>query len=671
MSGSNEKRFYSKMVLSILLALLVALSLGNVQTVISAPPNLNVSIDRATLTAGTNNQLYLTVKNVGDTTALQIWVSLSLPASATGGALMILNGSDGRWYIDSLASSESQSIPVTIYVSPSAAGSAYQLTVTLSYQYYGSRTETRVIGVYVPPLEVQGAVLSASINPYEVIFGKNNDLILKIKNVGDAEAKQVSVAITMPGAASGASPLSLIGSDGRWNLESIGPGEEATIPITLYALASSAGQTYQLPVTLSYSDYIRSKSETRYLTVVVPFSTSPSVNFEVGVTPQDLKAGEVNKLRIQLYNKGDSDASYVQVVLNMPPSTAAGLPLVLQGSDGRWLIDKIASGGAVTLEAEVYVSPSASGVAYQSSLTMSYYDSLSRSRQETRYISLNVPAVYSPLAVIDVSVNKNELRSGEVNELNLTIKNEGDGAASSLAVSLSIPGSQSLTTSMALLESDGIWYLGELPPGESVVIPLKIFVSPTASGTLTTFTVSTSYTDTNLRSRQQVNYLGMIVRGVVDLVVLDTSTFPSQITLGKPFSITVSLINLGTTTAQSVLVSPSANQGLQPAGYDKVFLGDLAVNVPSSFTLTYSATNITTGKYVLNLEYTYRDNLGQKLKGMLNVPLNIIVATTNATSTSAPSGITSAGVFSPTYIAVVLVVVAIAAAFVYFRKRRS
>ncbi len=671
MSNSNEKRFNSKTVLSILLALLVSLSLSNVQAVISAPPNLNVSIDRATLTAGTNNRLYLTVKNVGDTTALQIWVSLSLPASATGGALMILNGSDGRWYIDSLASSESQSIPVTIYVSPSAAGSAYQLTVTLSYQYYGSRTETRFIGVYVPPLEVQGALLSASIYPYEVVFGKNNDLLLKIKNVGDADAKQVSVAITMPGAASGASPLSLIGSDGKWNLESIGPGEEATIPLTLYTSASSAGQTYQLPVTLSYSDYIRSKSETRYLTVVVPFSTSPSVNFEVGVTPQDLKAGEVNKLRIQLYNKGDSDATYVQVVLNMPPSTATGLPLVLQGSDGRWLIDKIASGEAVTLEADVYVSPSASGVAYQSSLTMSYYDSLSRSRQDTRYISLNVPAVYSPLAVIDVSVNKNELRSGEINELDLTIKNEGDGTASSLAVSLTIPGSQSLTTSMALLGSDGSWYLGELRPGESVVMPLKIFVSPTASGTLTTFTVSTSYTDANLRGKQQVNYLGMIVRGVVDLVVLDTSTFPSQITLGKPFSITVSLINLGTTTAQSVLISPSANQGLQPAGYDKVFLGDLAVNVPSSFTLTYSATNITTGKYVLNLEYTYRDNLGQKLKGTLSVPVNIVVGTTNASSTSAPSGIAPASVFSPPYIAIVLVVVAIAAAFVYFRKRRS
>ncbi|MEM2001578.1 MAG: CARDB domain-containing protein [Candidatus Methanomethylicaceae archaeon] len=669
MSQNDEKRI--KLTTSIFCALLVILPFSNVPVVVSAPPNLNVSIDNATLTAGTNNRVYLTIKNLGDTTALQIWVSLSLPASATGGALMILNGSDGRWYIDSLASAESQSIPITIYVSPSAAGSAYQLTVTLSYQYYGSRTETRTIGVYVPPLVVQGAVLSASFSPYEVDFGKYNEVLLKIRNVGDADAKLVSVTLTMPGATSGSSPLSLIGSDGRWNFELIRPGEEVTIPLTLFASASSAGQTYQLPVSLSYSDYIRTKSETRYLTLVVPFSTSPSVNFEISVTPQDLKAGETNRLRIQLYNKGDSYASYVQVVLNMPPSTAAGLPMVLQGSDGRWLIEKIESGASATLEADVYVSPSASGVAYQASLVMTYYDSLSRSRQETRYLSLNVPAVYSPLAVIDVSINKNELRSGDVNELNLTIKNSGDGTASSLSVSLTIPGVQSVTTSMALLGSDGSWYLGELGPGESAVIPLKIFVSPSASGTLTTFTVTTSYTDANLKSKQQVNYLGMVVRGVVDLVVLDTSTFPSQITLGKPFSITVSLINLGTTTAQSVMVTPSASQGLQPAGYDKIFLGDLAVNVPSSFTLTYSATNITSGRYTLNLEYSYRDNLGQKLTGTLNVPVNIVVSATNASSTNSSAGSASVMVSSPIYIVVVLVLAVIVVGLIYFKKRRS
>ncbi|MEM4202454.1 MAG: hypothetical protein QXS54_00145, partial [Candidatus Methanomethylicaceae archaeon] len=175
MSQNDEKRI--KLTTSIFCALLVILPFSNVPVVVSAPPNLNVSIDNATLTAGTNNRVYLTIKNLGDTTALQIWVSLSLPASATGGALMILNGSDGRWYIDSLASAESQSIPITIYVSPSAAGSAYQLTVTLSYQYYGSRTETRTIGVYVPPLVVQGAVLSASFSPYEVDFGKYNEVL--------------------------------------------------------------------------------------------------------------------------------------------------------------------------------------------------------------------------------------------------------------------------------------------------------------------------------------------------------------------------------------------------------------------------------------------------------------------------------------------------------------
>ena len=667
-----ENRFPAKVILLILGFYLFMLPLGGVQLVASAPPNLSVSIDNSNLRPGTNNQAYLTVKNLGDTTAIQIWVSLSLPASASGGALMILNGSDGRWYIDSLASSESASIPLTIYVSPNAAGGIYQLTVTLNYQYYGSRTETRTIGVYVLPLEAHGAVLSISISPYELSFGRNNDLLLKIKNVGDADAKLVSVSLTMPGAASGSSLLSLIDSDGRWNFESIGVNEEVAIPLTVYTSPSSAGQTYQLTISLSYSDYIRSKSETRYLSVVVPFSTSPSVNLETSVLPQDLKAGELNRLSIQICNKGDSDASYVQIVLNMPPSTTAGLPMVLQGSDGRWLIDRIRAGETVRIEADVYVSPSASGMAYQSSLIISYYDSLSRSRQETRYISLNVPAIYSPLAVIDVSVSKSELRSGEVNEVNLTVKNVGDGDANSVAVSLAFPGAQGATTSIALLDSDGSWYLGDLRSGESVVIPLRIFVSPSASGTLTTATVTTSYVDSNLKSKQQVNYLGLIIRGVVDLVILDSSTFPSQITLGKPFSITVSLINLGTTAAQSVTILPSANQGLQPAGYDKIFLGDLAVNVPSSFTLTYSATNITTGKYVLNLGYTYRDSLGQKLTGTLNVPVNIVVSTTNATTSA--SGTSASAILplsNPLLIGVVLVAIIIVAGILYSKRRRS
>jgi hypothetical protein len=636
---------------TIFLILLIFLSL-NINIVLSySPPNLSLSFDKTILIPGKNNQLYLTIKNIGDATALQIWISISLPSSATGGTLMILNGSDGRWYIDSLASSESYSIPLNIYVSPSAAGNIYQITITLSYQYYGSKTETRSIGVYVPPLEIQGAILSLSLFPYEINFGRNNNLTLKIKNIGDADAKQVSIVLNMPGA--GMSPLSLVNSDGKWYFDTIKVNEEIEIPITIYTSVSSAGQTYQLPITISYSDYIKSKTETKYLTLIVPFSTSPLVDFEINVNPQDLNAGELNKIHIYLYNKGDSDASYVQILLNMPSG------LVLKESDGHWSIDKIKSGESVDLEVNIYVSPLASGNTYQIPIIITYYDSLLRMKQETRYISLNVPTVYSKQAVIDISLNKNELKSGEINNLNLTIKNEGNGIAKSIFISLTIP-----IQSVILLDSDGNWYIDELKPGENITIPLKLFASPSSSGLLTTFTFSISYIDTNLKSKQQVSNIGMIIRGVVNIIVLDSSVFPSQITIGKPFSITVSIINLGTTTAQSVMIYPSESNGIKPVSYDKIFLGDLSVNTPSSFTISYYATNITSGRYVLNLEYTYKDNLGQSFKGILNVPVNILIST-NTTQVKTSSE------FSFNIIYPIIIIIIVIALVVVLRKLRK
>jgi hypothetical protein len=636
---------------TIFLILLIFFSL-NINTVLSySPPNLSVSFDKTILIPGKNNQLYLTIRNIGDATALQIWISISLPSSATGGALMILNGSDGRWYIDSLASSESYSIPLNIYVSPSAAGNIYQITITLSYQYYGSKTETRSIGVYVPPLEIQGAILSLSLSPYEINFGRNNNLTLKIKNIGDADAKQVSIVLNMPGA--GMSPLSLVNSDGKWYFDTIKVNEEIEIPITIYTSVSSAGQTYQLPITISYSDYIKSKTETKYLTLIVPFSTSPLVDFEISVNPQDLNAGELNKIHIYLYNKGDSDASYVQILLNMPSG------LVLKESDGHWSIDKIKSGETIDLEVNIHVSPLASGNTYQIPIIITYYDSLLRMKQETRYISLNVPTVYSKQAVIDISLNKNELKSGEINNLNLTIKNEGNGIAKSIFISLTIP-----IQSVILLDSDGNWYIDELKPGENITIPLKLFASPSSSGLLTTFTFSISYIDTNLKSKQQVSNIGMIIRGVVNIIVLDSSVFPSQITIGKPFSITVSIINLGTTTAQSVMIYPSESNGLKPVSYDKIFLGDLSVNTPSSFTISYYATNITSGRYVLNLEYTYKDNLGQSFKGILNVPVNILIST-NTTQVKTSSE------FSFNIIYPIIIIIIVIALVVVLRKLRK
>ncbi|MBM5805431.1 MAG: hypothetical protein FJZ49_05140 [Candidatus Verstraetearchaeota archaeon] len=627
------------------------------------PPNLTITASTQTLIAGSNNQVTFTIRNIGEDTASQTFVALSLPSSATGGSLMILNGSDGKWYLDNLGSFDYYSISANIYVSPSAAGSSYQLTFTLTYNYYGAKTETRAIGVNVPSLNVTGASIAASIAPYELVLGQNNVLTLKLKNIGDADAASVTASLVMPGAATGSSPLSLINSDGRWTYNAINKNDEVSIPLTIYASPSSAGQTYQATLSLTYSDYIKARTDTKYLTLSVPFNTSPAVNFEIGLAPQDLKAGEMNTLNITINNKGDSDATYVQAVLTMPPSTATGLPMVLQDSDGRWFIDRIKAGEQITLQANVYVNPASAGIAYQSSVSLTYYDSLSRAKQDSRYFGLNVPAVYAPTAVIDVGMSKIELKSGGDNYLNLIVKNDGDGIADSLMVYLSLPAVQGAAAPLALIGSDGSWFLGSLAPGEERTIPLNIFATPTASGSVMSLTVTASYTDMNYKVKQQTNYLGVIVRGNVDLIILGTSTYPPKITPGKAFSITVNFINLGTTTAQSVIITPNGTGGVQPVSLDRVFLGDLPINVPSSFTLTYTATNVTSDTYGVSLEYSYKDSLGQNLIGYMDVPMRLTIDT-NATSGSneqgqQPSLFGAIMFFLPLVVVLVAVIVAV------------
>ena len=656
----------------LILVFLITPVLSIQPVVAGTPPNLTITASTQTLIAGSDNQVTFTIRNIGEDTATQTFASLSLPSSAAGGSLMILNGSDGKWYINNLGSFDYYSIPANIYVSPSAAGGSYQLTFTLTYNYYGAKTETRTIGLNVPSLNVTGASIAASIAPYELVLGQNNVLTLKLKNIGDADATSVTASLVMPGAATGSSPLSLINSDGRWTYNAINKNDEVSIPLTIYASPSSAGQTYQAALSLTYSDYIKARADTKYLTLSVPFNTSPAVNFEIGLAPQDLKAGETNTLNITINNKGDSDATYVQAVLTMPPSTATGLPIVLQNSDGRWLIDKIKAGEQVKLQANVYVNPASAGTAYQSSVSLTYYDSLSRAKQDTRYFGLNVPAVYAPTAVIDVGMSKTELKSGGNNYLNLTVKNDGDGVADSLAVYLSLPGVQGAAASLALIGSDGTWFLGRLAPGEERTIPLNIFATPAASGSVMSLTVTLSYTDMNYKVKQQTNYLGVIVRGNVDLVILGMSTYPPKITAGKAFSLTVDFINLGTATAQSVIVTPNGTGGVQPVSLDKVFLGDLPINVPSSFTLTYTAANVTSGTYGMSLEYSYKDSLGQKLVGYMDVPMRLTIET-NATSgsngqTQQPPLFAAIPFFLPL---VVILVVVIVAVYLYRRRRKS
>ncbi|MEM2093867.1 MAG: hypothetical protein QXI32_01050 [Candidatus Bathyarchaeia archaeon] len=515
----------------------------------STPTNLKISMEPSSLKPGKANNVLFFVNNTGEVEAEKIFIVVNLPSPQAGVAPMILLNSDGKHFVESLTYGKTINVSEQIYVSPSAAGNLYTLTLTMTYTSEGEpRTETRTLGVTVELLPSTGGVLSARLLPYRLGVGEN-ELTLRLDNVGDMDVYGVSVSITMPYAASGASPIALVNSDGRYTFSKIEINGSVSIPLKVYVTQSAPGQLYQVNVALTYSDSIRTKSESRFLT-------------------------------------------------------------------------------------------------------------------------LDVPAVFSPSAVIDIMTDKTELRSGEVNNLTLIVKNIGDGPADALNVQLAFPSTQLGSQALTLLGSDGMWSFGKLEPGGEARAALKIFAAPAASGNTATLTVTSSYVDMGYKPKQQVSYLGIIVRGSVNLTVLGTSTFPTSITPGAPFSLTINFINLGTATAQSVIFTPSETSCLKPLSKDRIFLGDLTVNTPSSMTISYRAINVTSGEQNISLPYTFKDSLGCSFSDSLKVTFYLNVATETSPKTVAPSWI-QAGNIQATILMTAIVALVVAGLVILFKRRKT
>ncbi|MDD1775894.1 MAG: hypothetical protein LUP94_00905 [Candidatus Methanomethylicus sp.] len=511
--GKGNTWLSRKLLIAPLLLMLLFTNALAVPGILAASnPSIVVASDAMYLTPGAFNDVTLNITNAGDYTASQVTLTITLPNSQAGGGVMILNGSDNKFVLGDIGAHGSVLLKITIYVSPSAASNIYQLTYTFSYQYGGAKTDTRILGYIVQPLGMQGAVLSVDFSQKELTSGQINQLSLTITNIGDAEADAVTASITLPGAGS-SSPLTLIESDGKWIFGSIGINQSVIIPVSIFASPSSAGSVYQIPVALAYSDYIKSKQDTRYLSLGVPFTNAPAAN-------------------------------------------------------------------------------------------------------------------------IDVSLSAQDLRAGFTNNLTLIIRNVGTSTAESPTIALTLPGSQSTSSPYILIGSDGIWQIEDIEPGHEVSIPLSIFVTPAAASTGSTFSITTTYTDLQYKSKQQISTVGVLVRGAVDLVVLDSSTFPQTVVPGSPFSFAITLINLGTTTAQSVRVTPSGTDGITPFSEGAIFLGDLAVNVPSSLTISYMAGNVTNGTYSISFNYTYKNALGQQITDSLATTMKLTVGTSTNSSSS-------------------------------------
>ena len=167
--------------------------------------------------------------------------------------------------------------------------------------------------------------------------------------------------------------------------------------------------------------------------------------------------------------------------------------------------------------------------------------------------------------------------------------------------------------------SDTHWTFRDVQPNESVAIPLEMYVP---SEVLTSFgevsligqtlslSLDISFVDRYGRSHQESRSAEFIIRGEIDLRLFSKSVEPEKITPGDVVSVSVTVLNVGVSSAQY------ANASVVPADFIELlaesftYIGEIEPGAPIPIILKFKVKeNVTPGTYSVEVKICYFDDV--------------------------------------------------------------
>ncbi len=408
--------------------------------------------------------------------------------------------------------------------------------------------------------------------------------------------------------------------------------------------------TYPLYVAWNYTEN-GTERYTQQLSLNVPFRGAPQLVFNIS-NPY-LTAGQDSNVTIQVSNKGTGTAYNIQV-----PVSSSTLNFISQPKT----IAELAPGEIANVSFSAYVPPTLGGSEVNVNFRQSYIDPYgyneSNSSTDQLYVLQNQ-------GTVRISASNETIYSGLINNVSIIIDNSGTSALNNISITFS-PGS-----SLSMLNSDGFMFVPKLSADSSISIPISVY--PSGSGAVSDIGVALSYSGGSI-SRT----LSFLTPGYINLSTVSTTVLPATPLKGEIFSITSTLENIGSVTADAVTVTPKPPKGITVVGQNSTFIGDIQAYTPTAVTFSFTASPmLASGTYNIPVELQYVNNINQKLNKTLYYTVavggsasgNTIAATGygNYTRYSAARG-SPIGII---LIIVIVVIIAIAALYLYQRRKNS
>ncbi|MCX8175622.1 MAG: hypothetical protein N3E48_00095, partial [Candidatus Bathyarchaeota archaeon] len=512
------------------------------------------------------------------------------------------------------------------------------LTFILLFTLLFSLTNINLVTAEAPSFSVINVFWGVGSYHVEAKPGdKNVPLTIIIHNTDVVDMRGVTVTLKLHG-----TPFSSLGEkEAVSGCPVIYAGQTATLTFNLDIDENARLGTYMVEMEV--------KSVTqRYLTgvtsttkVLIPLYGE--VSFSSFLSPKTIHPG-YNNVTLTLKNDGEAVAKNVNVYV-----FSSSLAVVIS-EDNQWSFPKISPSEEVKVNFEVYASLVQTGVAVPFTIMVSYDDGYGFPRNMTRYVGLVVePPSIKP--ILDIKLDNEELIAGSVNNLTVSITNNGAGTAKNLEISLNLPrrgttmGVTDATSPLILAGEDNLWFFELLKPNSTVTFPVNILVSKNVVGTYTVaFTLSykDQYGNLNIETRE----VGLNVEPKAPSSFVNIQAYklePENVCVGETFNLTLKIKNFGNFKAQMVIVqllTPNFFAAISPS---TVNVGDLQPGAEKNVTFFIMASpKATVGiVYSVEVDISYVDSLGvmQLTRNLVGIPLHGKVDLTVYDVTTIPSPI--------------------------------
>ncbi|MEM2932145.1 MAG: hypothetical protein QXI61_04810 [Nitrososphaerota archaeon] len=501
-------------------------------------------------------------------------------------------------------------------------------------------------------LQIKGEVkIKAETTDSTLVAGSRNILPIIFRNTGTGLATKIKILVTASQQISVLVP--------EFEVESLGPGESITLSVPLYVSASLGGSSVSLSLTINYLDaYLNSRSLSTEIGLITSQPSTPSLLLEI--SPNELAMLTMNDVVLRISNLGGAAITDLSVTLT--PSS----PLILIGSDGKFSVGTLEAGKSIVLPLSLYVMETAAQSS-QISVLLSYIDAANQLRTESRMLNIFITAEPKQLlSPIDIRINPKILYSGMINNVSVTVKNVGTSQLR--AVTLTFPTSGSSITWL----DEGAVSIDQLEPGNEHSFVCKVFVSSDAPSSLA-LTLSLNYYGSDNILKQEQRQVGVLVKGLIKFEVADFAVLPENPSIGQTFSVTLILVNTGTSKASSVAIQPSRIEGFRTFGQSRSFLGDVSINTPTSVTFSFSALNNTKpGINQIPFVLSFKDSLGETHTQELMIPVRIVAQQSmQQTQVQTARGSEQTGLISPMTIILLTVIGAICVVVGFIIGRRT